>query len=206
MFDISAAVARCREAGARGINVYAPRFIQLQIDQNTNLHFWGLPTAPTTVNRTGLHNHYVDFRSDIILGQLTNTRYFTIDDPHGPLKRYYVARQRKGPENQWEYMVTGGQERVLATPGPDEHYAPGDHYRMTASELHVSTTVGPAITLMSMDLGTWGEQELFLTATSNQAFADLFVPKSRSPKNDTELADCWSRVDSFLQLLKDTAR
>jgi hypothetical protein len=152
------------------------------------LNFWN-------PSQTGLHSHYCDFVSTILLGQFVNTRYVAVPDPCGPLKRYSVERLLNRD------FIIRGHERMNAGPSPGEHYGPGDTYSMLASELHISTAVTLGITLMRKDLQT-SAPESFLTDAANTVYTDEVVPKTRIPQNAEQVAECWTRIEGFMVLLQ----
>jgi hypothetical protein len=109
--------------------------LRLDDRRRHRLHVWdpidGFEDPP-------VHDHPYDFASEVLVGQLTNTRYE--EDPAG--EEYVRFRYSPGAEEQrWSDTVT-----LAATATT---LVEGGHYRQLASELHASRQVPGTVTLIS---------------------------------------------------------
>ena len=114
--------------------------LRLDDQREYRLHVWD---QSYSVGNPPIHDHPYDFTSQIIAGELTNTRY--VEDPAGD--EYVRFRYSLPAEDQRRSDTV----RLSATP---ETLAEGGEYRQLAHELHASWQQPGTVTVIRC---SWGE-------------------------------------------------
>jgi len=107
--------------------------LRLDDDREYRLHVWG-PTR--CLGEPPVHDHPFDFTSQVIAGEITNTRY--VEDPSGAEYR----RIRYSPGNEDQRRTTD----TVWLAGTATTYAEGAHYVQLAHELHDSRQLPGTVT------------------------------------------------------------
>jgi hypothetical protein len=193
---------RLRADRKGSLTLYAPFLVQLRVAEDTNINFWGNPTGEMPICETGIHNHYVDFQSDILLGELKNLKYRVTNNPAGQNKRFVVTR-KQDDGGQWQFAIEGGTERADIEQISEDVYRPGDRYQLFAPEYHSNEITVPTVTLMHIDLATRGAEEDFLVDVDDKDYTTTLT--MRTPRDETQLDEAWHRIDAFLALMDQAA-
>lgn len=161
-FDtVRSLVRNLLERGSLEWSVQGLGMLRTYLDPNTRLHVWhaGLcyaADAPPGVNRASeIHDHPWNFRSTIIAGELTNTRYelagslHSLDDrvPADLLDRPLYQRGRIvcGPNDCSGAKVEDGAHWFHTS---SEHYGAGESYLMFAEDLHTTSYADGTVTII----------------------------------------------------------
>ena len=136
-------VLDCYNSGETKIRVHGNGFLQLDIDKDTRLHFWGDPRIPKQKVDSGWHDHTFTFFSSVLKGQLKHISYKVVSDPCGGFEGYR-ATPREGSDTKLEKV---GRRFNLYV---DEMLTinEGESYGFAQFKTHYSTTDKPTITLM----------------------------------------------------------
>ncbi len=119
---------------SQGIGLLA---LRLDDRREHRLHVWD-PGA--CISDPPVHDHPYDFTSEIVVGELINTRY--VEDPSGD--EYRRERYRPNDEND-------RRNDTVRLVGNSTTFGPGDRYHQRAAELHDSHQTPGTVTIMRCD-------------------------------------------------------
>lgn len=114
--------------------------LRLHVSDKIRLNIWD--SRYRVPNVSMIHNHPWHFRSFIVNGVLSNTRYRVTTNAHST-RMYLHANIKPGPGGG---MITTG-DCLCLTPNPIEIYTTGDWYYQRSNEIHISSPVDGTITL-----------------------------------------------------------
>jgi hypothetical protein len=128
--------------------VHGNGFIQLDVNPQQRLHFWGHPYIPRAKPMTPIHDHVFPFQSDILFGNIVNLNYKEVIKPHGLYEINQAADPKPGVDG-WGLQPTGARCDLIVL--DYEEYEAGQTYYMPPNIFHETLFHAPAITLIHKD-------------------------------------------------------
>lgn len=165
--------------------------MRLYLSREVRLHLWD--SSLRTPGVSTMHDHPWHFDSLVVAGRVRQRRFKEETEAPGgwPMHRQKILC---GPGGG----LCGEKETVFMVPGPEESYGPGESYRQTANEVHISLPEDGTITVVT---------RRFL---SDAEHASVFWPRgeewvSAEPRDATpeEVASVTGRALAQIQILKD---
>lgn len=157
---------------AQSIQYWGLGFIQVKLTDDINYHFW-IDSLPTTFDSDIPHNHFRDFQSVILYGEIEETVYSFREDDHGE----FSCKENKCTFNDLDkkrYSIDNIDSYV---------HIEGDTYFRCKDELH---TVDPKTTLAITMVTKVGERGIVYSMACN----DIKEPM----KYDVSENDLWAFV------------
>lgn len=187
-------VAQGYDSGAT-LRTYGKWFLQLQLDEDTMLNFWGHPSREFPPITPGIHNHRREFTSVVARGRMFNRRYDVQPSDTGNYQAFIVRRTLINGEVAFENVSPS--DRVEATLTAPEPVEPGESYVMKTTDFHSTEVLTPTVTILHFR----GEE------TPYQQF---LVPYGKTPTPKTTLAkvsflghyEAWHRIDRMVALAR----
>lgn len=189
------AIQRCAKP-----RVHQNGFIQVDVDKDTRLHFWGHPDIPRQKVRTDIHDHVYGFTSSVLIGRLFNIVYHNSEEKYGDYE-VYIPQFREGDDTM---LVPYGQRMHISAPeiqivrvayNEANRWNNINTYSMRPKEFHETFAPEPTVTLMKKTVRV-------------QGVARILVPVGKEPDNDfnryTMLDDqtLWNIIDDIVAVAR----